>query len=148
MSYCIPKEILRNAEGGVYWVCTVCNKESNGFDLAEHFPNKIYRPCSGGVHRGNVKTVPPAMPRRALNFTIAAIKHIYNRMPTCTQSQIDDRVAICKVCEYYKPDVVNPDIGICAHPECGCCVDANKWLVSKLAWADQECPIKKWLAIK
>ncbi|HTM54977.1 MAG TPA: hypothetical protein VL175_13170 [Pirellulales bacterium] len=40
-------------------------------------------------------------------------------------------------------DDKNPDIGACS--QCGC--PANDRLpkfVSKLAWADQECPVGKW----
>jgi hypothetical protein len=31
---------------------------------------------------------------------------------------------------------------------CGCNVNNKKIFMNKLAWADQECPDKKWLKVK
>jgi hypothetical protein len=139
MKFCVPVEVARDDNGNVQWKCLVCGELSNGFDLAAHFPNKIYRPCG--------KQIGPSSVKRLLNFSIATITHVYNRLPTCTQSQIDERAAICKACEFFRPNSIVRNVGVCTHPDCGCCVDSQKWFISKLAWADQECPIKKWRAV-
>lgn len=69
------------------------------------------------------------------NFAKAATDHIKNGMPMCTQEQITARYDICLGCEYFKDDTCS---------QCGCPLVRNKQFISKLAWADQECPIGKW----
>lgn len=67
--------------------------------------------------------------------------------PTCTLEQIDERDSICRGCEIYQPDPETPEIGACTHSSCGCPVTRKDKFVSKLAWADQECPLGKWPAL-
>lgn len=83
------------------------------------------------------KTKPPSLLRKAANFGVAAISHAMKGNPTCTQEQIDARLAICATCE----DNVN---GECR--ECGCPLVRERIYLSKVAWADQSCPKKppKW----
>lgn len=89
---------------------------------------------------------PPSLARRIKNFTKAAIAHAINAAPTCGDGEIARRHAICRACELYEPSPDNPQVGTCQHPECGCCLDRDATYLSKLAWADQSCPLKKWLA--
>lgn len=72
------------------------------------------------------------------------MKHALAGVPTCTQAQIDERHAICKACELYRPDDENHEVGVCTHAACGCSIKRDAWFVNKLAWADQECPVGKW----
>ena len=58
--------------------------------------------------------------------------------PTCTQEQIDDRLAICNSCERFNGSVCSL---------CGCPVNREQRFRNKLAWADQRCPLGKWPAI-
>lgn len=90
--------------------------------------------------------VPPSLGKRVANFSIAAVKHVLVGMPTCTQEQVSSRIAICKGCELYRPDQENPEVGICTHTSCGCNVGNELEFLNKLFWADQSCPLKKWLA--
>ena len=80
--------------------------------------------------------------KRVFNFTVAAISHVMHGCPTCTQEQIDARITICKKCILYKK--VNDNIGYCTHKECGCSITDMRGFFSKLAWADQHCPLQKW----
>jgi hypothetical protein len=91
-----------------------------------------------------IKTEPPRQARRLLNFTVAAIQHFRAGMPTCTQEEIDARIAVCHGCELYKPSADNPDVGHCRHKSCGCGITREARFVSKLAWRDQKCPLGKW----
>lgn len=67
--------------------------------------------------------------------------HIYNGFPKSSQDQINYRYSICLSCEYY-----NANNKECL--QCGCNVNNRKIFMNKLAWADQQCPINKWLKIK
>lgn len=67
--------------------------------------------------------------------------HVWAGLPKCTQSQILERYKICLPCESY--DIIG---SICE--ECGCNINTKKQFLNKLAWADQECPLKKWKKIK
>jgi hypothetical protein len=60
-----------------------------------------------------------------------------NGSPTCSQEEIDRRLAICKQCTYFTGDS-------CAHKRCGCNINDQQIYLNKLAWADQKCPIEKW----
>jgi len=80
--------------------------------------------------------------KRFINFTLASIRHVVRGAPTCTQEQIDARIAICRACELYKG--VTPELGYCTHASCGCSITDMRGYVSKLAWADQSCPIGLW----
>lgn len=69
------------------------------------------------------------------NFAKATADHVKNGMPMCTEEQIIERHNICLKCEYFKDDTCS---------KCGCPLIRTKQFVSKLAWADQECPVGKW----
>ncbi len=86
----------------------------------------------------------PSPARKLLNFSLAAIRHIVEGMPTCTQQEIDERLAACQACDLYIPNRENPEVGVCSHKHCGCAVMREAKFVSKLAWRDQKCPLGKW----
>ena len=79
----------------------------------------------------------PGLGRRLLNFSTAWISHITKGSPTCTQEEIDERYAICKVCDLFNGRM-------CTHKRCGCTVQEQKAFLNKIAWKDQTCPIQKW----
>lgn len=109
-----------------------------------HPLDRVVARCSA-VPRGPIL---PPLHKRLANFTRAAIEHAKAGSPTCTQEQIDERHGICMACDIYLPSVDNPAIGNCTHSSCGCPVTRLDKFVSKLAWADQECPLGKWPAIE
>lgn len=86
----------------------------------------------------------PSLGQRILNFSKAAIAHALRGAPTCSDQEIARRHTICKTCELYRPDPNRPDVGICAHESCGCGIHRDTSYLSKLAWADQSCPLGKW----
>lgn len=87
---------------------------------------------------------PPALARetdtvswlmKARNFAAATAQHIAAGMPTASDEEILRRHAICTGCEFF----VNDSCG-----KCGCPISRDRKFVSKLAWADQSCPVGKW----
>lgn len=87
---------------------------------------------------------PPALAReadpvswltKARNFAKATAQHIAAGMPTASDEVILQRWTICQGCEFLKNDACS---------KCGCPVARDRKFVSKLAWADQSCPVGKW----
>ena len=77
------------------------------------------------------------MIHKILTFLKSLAWHIYSGFPKSTQSQIDKRMDICETCEMF--DSQNSQCLVC-----GCNLSRQKIFMNKLAWADQECPLKKW----
>ena len=69
------------------------------------------------------------------NFAKATAEHVANGLPMCTEEEIIQRHNICLGCEFFKDDTCS---------KCGCPLVRTKQFVSKLSWADQECPVGKW----
>lgn len=115
--------------------CRICNEIINKDNL---YP---LTQCKGSNIK-NIKVIEPSISRKIYNFSIASIKHIINGMPSCTQEQIDARLDICKSCPLFIRK--HGDEGVCGHENCGCDIKSKKQFLSKLGWADQECPIGKW----
>lgn len=72
---------------------------------------------------------------KAKNFAVATAKHVAAGLPTCSDEEILRRHDICVGCEFY-------DNSSCT--KCGCPVKRDRQFISKLAWADQSCPVGKW----
>lgn len=62
---------------------------------------------------------------------------MYAGFPKASKEQILYRYEICKSCEMYENEKSQCMV-------CGCNVNNKKVFMNKLAWADQECPLKKW----
>lgn len=69
------------------------------------------------------------------NFAKSTVDHISSGMKLCTDEQIINRHNICKSCEFFKDDTCS---------KCGCPLHRTKMYISKLSWAEQECPVGKW----
>lgn len=74
---------------------------------------------------------------KIFRFINALIKHSYHKFPKSTQEQINERMKICKTCDFF--DAQNSQ---CL--QCGCNLSTKKEFFNKLAWADQSCPLNKW----
>lgn len=122
--------------------CARCNRVSGRTTLA---PDRVVANC---LVDNPLPPVLPPLHTRLANFTRAAIEHAKAGSPTCSQEQIDERHATCMACDIYLPSADNPAIGNCTHSSCGCPVTRLDRFVSKLAWADQSCPLGKWPAIE
>lgn len=71
-------------------------------------------------------------------FIKSLLFHIGAGFPKSSQELINQRFNICNLCERF-----DSKAGECM--ECGCNINKNRVFLNKLAWADQECPLKKWL---
>jgi hypothetical protein len=81
------------------------------------------------------RTDAPSFLAKVKNFAIASAKHVAAGMPMASDAEILRRHDICLGCEFLKDN---------ACTKCGCPVVRNKQYVSKLSWADSECPVGKW----
>lgn len=77
----------------------------------------------------------PGFLTKVKNFAAAAAQHVAAGMPMASDEEIIRRHDICLACEHLQNDACNL---------CGCPVSRVAGYVSKLSWADQECPIGKW----
>lgn len=78
---------------------------------------------------------PPTAIDKIKNFSKAVVKHVKDGLREVTEKEFEERLSICKACEYYKD-------GTCIHKDCGCILDI------KCKWASEECPEKKWLRLE
>ena len=72
---------------------------------------------------------------RAYLRAIATAQHVAAGMPMASDEEIIRRHDICMACEFFKDNSCS---------KCGCPVYRDKKFISKLAWADQSCPVGKW----
>jgi len=84
---------------------------------------------------GLARTDAPSFLARVKNFAVAAAGHVAAGMPMASDEEILRRHDICRSCEFLQDN---------ACTKCGCPVVRERGYVSKLSWADQECPIGKW----
>ena len=109
-------------EGGV---CVICKKPTR-FAAAS-------RTCCGAP--GCTANATLGFAEKVQNFVAAAAQHVAAGMPMASDEEIIRRHDICLACEHLQNDACNL---------CGCPVSRVAGYVSKLSWADQECPIGKW----
>ena len=81
------------------------------------------------------RTDAPSFLTKVKNFATAAAQHVAAGMPMASDAEIIRRHDICLGCEHLKDN---------ACQLCGCPVSRAAGYVSKLSWADQECPAGKW----
>ncbi len=77
----------------------------------------------------------PSLVERARNFATSAARHVASGMRTCTEEQVEARYAICRACEFFRDE---------SCMKCGCPLARGVRLVSKLSWANENCPVGKW----
>ncbi len=75
--------------------------------------------------------------RKIIRFLKALLFHIGHGFPKSSSSIILDRYSICSVCDSFDRQYSQCN-------ECGCNISVKSEFMNKLAWADQECPLKKW----
>lgn len=71
-------------------------------------------------------------------FIKSLLFHVWTGFPKSSIEEIEYRYSICSGCDKF--DIKNNECTIC-----GCSINRKKVFFNKLAWADQECPEKKWL---
>ena len=77
----------------------------------------------------------PSFLAKVRNFATAAAKHVAAGAPMASDEEIIRRHDLCLACEFFKDNSCQ---------KCGCPVVRAKQYVSKLSWADSECPVGKW----
>jgi hypothetical protein len=77
----------------------------------------------------------PGFLEKVRNFATAAAGHVAAGMPMASDEEIIRRHDICLGCEHLVDN---------ACTQCGCPVVRVRGYVSKLSWADSECPVGKW----
>ena len=77
---------------------------------------------------------------RIKTFIKSLIFHVHAGLPKSTKKQIQYRYNICLGCDKF--DSIKSQCTVC-----GCNINNKKIFLNKLAWADQECPLKKWSKI-
>jgi hypothetical protein len=69
------------------------------------------------------------------NFTSSLYGHIKNNLELCPDKVIEERYQTCKACEFFENSTCS---------KCGCPLYRDRIYISKLAWANEQCPINKW----
>jgi hypothetical protein len=81
------------------------------------------------------RTDAPSFLAKLKNFAVASATHVATGMQLATEEEIQRRFSICQGCEFLKEN---------ACTQCGCPVVREKKFISKLSWADSNCPVGKW----
>ena len=79
-------------------------------------------------------TLPPLW-IRGWNFANAMARHAASGFTRCSNTTIEERLAVCQVC----PHLVDHHCQLC-----GCACIADNQLMNKLALASETCPLGKW----
>jgi RNase P subunit RPR2 len=131
----IPSNIEHEHEKTIYIAtCTDCGKVviSLTSDILHFCSVKL---DSDDKTSNSTKSNSPSFITRVKNFAKASAKHIASGMPTATDEEISRRHNICMSCEFMKNNSCT---------KCGCPLIRDKKYISKLSWADSECPVGKW----
>lgn len=91
----------------------------------------IHCTCKCKIYKDRVECNSfPTVIQQTKNFITSSVKHITTGMKTVPEEVKKERLDICNSCEHYKDNR-------CA--QCGC------FMSIKAEWAEQQCPLKKWL---
>lgn len=113
--------------------CSRCGARLTGAHVIRYCGGAAYSPPQPppGLARADA----PSFLTKVKNFATAAAQHVAAGMPMASDEEIIRRHDICLTCEHLVND---------ACTLCGCPVARVAGYVSKLSWADQECPAGKW----
>ena len=101
---------------------------------SEFYPRASRLPEPPPVEQMPARSAPGFL-EKVKNFATAAVDHVAAGMPMASDEEIIRRHDICLGCEHLVDD---------ACTQCGCPVARVRGYVSKLSWADSECPVGKW----
>lgn len=122
-----------------------CCQKENRYDLAEyHMLQMEDRPLGReepiasliAYRRMRVARVAsPSLVIRGWNFTVAMTRWVIAGRPRRSQTEIDERLAICQECPFLENNICT---------KCGCaCVEENQ-IMNKLVLATEVCPEGRW----
>jgi ribosomal protein L37E len=98
-------------------------------------PKAGYLPQPVASQPDLIRTDAPSFLAKVKNFASSAVQHVAAGLPMCSDEEIIRRHDICLTCEHLQKDACSL---------CGCPLARVRGYVSKLSWADQECPAGKW----
>lgn len=116
---------------GINFKCKNCGVELRFTEYQLSDPVFV---CNHSIKK-NKNEAYPSFVKKIKNFATAVFDHLTLGMPMATEETIEKRYEICLNCENFSNNSCRL---------CGCALNRNKKFVSKLAWADQKCPINKW----
>ena len=105
------------------WVCSVCGRTVKASKKAI-----IHADCAEK----------PPLITQAINYTKAVVKHIATGAETRTDKEVEERLNMCKDCNYY-----NSEKQFCRLCGCNCNLHKSPF-VNKLRMKSQKCPRGKW----
>lgn len=112
-------------------------KENPQWSVVKHYED--WNGLTVLSNRPEDKPALPSMARQVFNFAKAVIEHVKAGAKFVTAEQLEDRLNHCALCEHRNGNR-------CAI--CGCyLIDAPTGQGGKAEWADQACPIGKWLPV-
>lgn len=128
----------KNGDG---YICEACGYITNN--------PKTIKICNQHITQVPVQKEPSLL-KKAANFTKAAIQHVIQGNPHCSEEVRTQRFNICKSnqCGLFKVYSPDKNIGICAHDDCGCFIRSNGQFLDKLSWADSSCPVGLWTTVE
>ncbi len=114
----------------IHFKCRNCHTELRFLEYQELPPVYI---CNQSIAKGDTSW--PNFIQKIKNFAISTFDHISVGAPMCDEETIKNRYDTCLKCENFHQNSCKL---------CGCPLKQGKKYISKLAWADQKCPINKW----
>ena len=106
-----------------------CNKEYPEVNI---YP--IHCSCGCNIYKDRIDCNKdknfPTITKQITNFIESSVNHIRLGMKIVPEEVKKERLNICSSCEYYKDNRCS---------QCGCFMNI------KAEWADQQCPLRKWL---
>lgn len=90
-------------------------------------------PFPGQEDQTDKRSEEPGLLRKAVNFGIAAVRHVADGGKQVSDETFEARIAVCIVC-----DSCDRQRMVCREPNCGCYIE------KKARWQSEECPLGKW----
>ena len=121
--------------------CTVCGVDVQCVSCSCHRNCDGFQPQTPATptHGPGTEQMParsaPGFLEKVRNFAAATAQHVAAGLPMASDAEIIRRHDICLGCEHLVDN---------ACTQCGCPVARVRGYVSKLSWADSECPVGKW----
>ena len=114
--------------------CSFCGKNVNGSKCSvcgARVP--LSKENNNNEETETLQINEPTLTKKAINFSKSAVKHAASGFKSVDEKTQQNRMDICKKCEYYE-EANN------SCKKCGC------FLQIKTSWASEACPEGKWAA--
>lgn len=112
-----------------------CSKCTHILTMPKTISEPPLIPCRKDLNEQVRQQRSPNLFKKIMNFIKASYRHIITGGKRTSPIERNRRLSICKSCEMF-------DGRACM--KCGCPITAHAKFISKLDWASQHCPLKKW----